>query len=119
MRTLSLFQEVEEPLQDQVVMGRSRVLKYLGGALFGVAVSVFVPGTANAAIPAGCFGWNRCPTCYGSSCTGGCVSYSGACPSGQSCWWGCSNSKKVRCCDCYCPGPGIYCICPGYSTSPC
>jgi hypothetical protein len=114
-------QELLEELVDQRVstnpLARSRMLRWLGAGVFGVAVTAALPRGARADVAvisstcgttlSPCYGYPLCPYgCIGCCrndinfcdphCNGG---YLG-CPSGNVCWYSCVSHRLHKCCDC-------------------
>jgi len=124
-------QDLLEGMVEQRLAGdplsRSRVLRWLGAGVFGMAVGGLLPKGARAdvaTITASCAMSSKSP-CYGYSlcgglCTACCRSdiaycdphcnggYLG-CPNGSVCWYSCVNTYMHRCCDCR--GSSGPCIC--------
>ncbi len=115
--------------------GRSRLLRLAGGALFGWAVSAFLPSYAWADCPHNdnhpCYGYNLCggyPTtgcenreafccsdinnkCH-NTCDPGPNHYTGCSGGGDlNCWHTCHNGNWFKCCDCHNNDPDGHCIC--------
>jgi hypothetical protein len=98
------------------ILGRRKLLAYLGAALIGAASHLFFPEAAVADI-SGCSG-SECSCCSGSSACNGWPACAGC--GGGSCWNSCqfigSYYWTIRCCDyCYEYAPGYYawCVCRG------
>lgn len=98
---------LNQPPEEEVLFGRSRVLKFIGAGLFGYATQSILRNDAawaNHTLPGPCFGppdWERCPCCSGSTCTCstcGYYHYEG-CPSGGQCWQACYSNCIWNCCD--------------------
>lgn len=136
------FQEFQAALETDagVTLGenrlvRSRLLRVASGALFGWAVSAFLPSYAWAHCPLNgnhpCFGYNLCgnyPTtgcenrearCCSNSlnrCSDDCnpaPQHETGCPGGGevNCWSTCDNGTLYRCCDCHNDDGDGHCIC--------
>lgn len=104
-----------------VPLGRNRVFRTLGVALFGLAVAMVAPKAVSADQPppgpgGGCFGWEPCRYCAGDAytyggwqCTAsGCAppGYDLGCPGGGQCWNSCYSGSIYQCCDWYDPAGG-------------
>jgi hypothetical protein len=97
-----------DDLESEVMFGRSRALKLLGGAFFGLVTHRLVrsaPALAQHNTPPGpCFDYPRCHYCNGSTCYQYChwhsaYGYDIGCPSSFQCWLGCANGLVYQCCD--------------------
>jgi hypothetical protein len=90
---------------EDVLFGRSRLLKLLGAGLFTFAVESVKktnPAWATHVGPPGpCYGFQQCDGCSGSQCTlstCGYYHYEG-CPTGGQCWSACYSNCTWHCCD--------------------
>ena len=110
---------------EGVRFGRNRLLAGAGAAMVAAATRMWFPDVGEAATPNGCFGYDRCPSCSGTSCTAsGCTRRTCCCPpSGvaNQCWQTCayegSTLYRFSCCD-WTTRAGAGCICRGY-IGPC
>jgi hypothetical protein len=112
---------LEEGLDDEhlseVRFGRSRFLRNMGLALFGLATGVFAapPRDADAA-PPGCHGGPTCGTCHGTRCRL-CRRRAYSC-GGYHCWRIRIGCRVYACCDWVSRG-GYLCICRGFVGTVC
>lgn len=116
---------VPVPLSGDVLegvrFGRSRLLAGGGAVLTALATRMWFADAVVAAPPNGCFGYDRCPSCSGATCTSsGCTRLYCCCPpSGvaNQCWQTCayegSTLYRFKCCD-WTTSSGTRCICRGY-----
>lgn len=119
IRDIRTRPQVGSEIVERSFMGRRRSVALAGATMVAFASQVFFPETSQAAAapPNGCFGYDGCPCCSGTSCcSSGCSGCSNCgCPTGGQCWYSCayigSTLYRIRCCD-YRRGSG-YCICRG------
>jgi hypothetical protein len=92
-------------LDEDVLFGRSRLLRWLGAGLFtytAQAITRARPAWGTHLPPPGpCYGPNRCDSCSGSQCTLSTCGYYHweGCPSGGQCWSACYSNCVWHCCD--------------------
>lgn len=102
---------VDEKVLDGVRFGRSKFLAGVGGALLGVAGSIFFPKQATADVaPYPCCCSPHCCGCYNycSGCPG--CSYRYQCGGGR-CWTVCTYGDLYSCCDFFQNGRACTCSC--------
>lgn len=101
---------------------RSRALKVIGGAVFGVASGLLFRSEPAFAQHEGpltpCYGYPRCHYCDGGYCWKYCwwPHQGGHCPSGIQYWEQCYNGTRWRCRDWHEQFPGYlehHCVCRG------
>jgi hypothetical protein len=91
--------------QEAVRFGRSRMLKVLGGALFGAVSQSILKATpawaSHQGPPGPCHSLQKCHSCVGSTCNLATCGYYGylGCESSGQCWQACYSNCTWNCCD--------------------
>ena len=111
----------EASLEGETRFGRNRILKLLGGGLFGLATGMLLRSSPAHAYhlqtPYPCHDGPRCHCCNGRYCCSDCHGHTFwlGCPSGEQCWNVYTGGYKYRCCDWHELYGGYHylCICVG------
>jgi hypothetical protein len=105
--------DIDDRHLARVPLGRSRMLRALSLALFGLTVRTMLPEAASAQAPYPCYGAPRCSCCNERFCCAypSCTSESDLCHSGTQCWWTCARGWYWICCDWREGSTGALCIC--------